>query len=727
MLIELICGSGIIYIGGETYKKRQRQKKPLADFLKTNENPEMKGEIPLSSIYDEMKAAVQKIKQDTMAPLRRLRSAQALSNVRHQQIMDISSTKGDIHVNELEEKARRNLVLSSGSLALAVAGLLVSPLLFLASAVSIIYLSKVVFQAAYRSLTQDRRVDLYVLYAAIITGSLLGGLILAAAIAIWFAMVNEFLVVKTEDHSKQGLVNLFGEQPRSVWVLVDGVEVEQPFEHVEVGDTIVLNAGQSIPIDGTIIMGMASIDQHMLTGEAQPAEKSVGDSVYAATIMLSGKIHVRIEEAGQETVAAQIGEILNQTTDYRLVVQRRWEGYIERLIPPMLALSIVTLPFAGLSGALAVLWYYPGYRMVVFGPLSMLSFLHVAARNGILVKDGRSLESLSAVDTVVFDKTGTLTLEQPHIGQIYRCNGLSEEELLVYAAAAEHHQTHPIARAILAAAVERQLSLPLIDDAHYEVGYGIKVRLGNQTVRVGSARFMVMEEIAIPADIAARQAECHVHGHSLVLVALDNELAGALELCPTIRPEAKEIIDQLHQRNLELVIISGDNDAPTQRLAEELGIDRYFAEVLPKDKAALVKQLQEAGRSVCFVGDGINDAIALKTADVSVSLRGATTVAVDTAQIVLMDGSIRQLGYLFKVIDDFDSNMRFNFVASVAPSLFGIAATFLFGWGFLAAAIIVQSTTPVALYNTLRPLLNQPPTDEDGNLPTDKLLHPTNV
>ena len=664
----------------------------------------------VSTSYADLQSVVQSFKDEKITLFS--------GNVRSQHLKDILSVPADMEVSPGEKKARKNLTIASGSLALAVAGSMIFPSLYLVSAFCGFYLFRVFFRPAYRALVEQRRIDMNGLTVLIMVGSLVGGLFLAAAVAIWFAMLNDFLVVKTEDQSKKGLVNLFGEQPRTVWVLVDGIEVEVPFEDIEVGDIVLVNAGQAIPIDGTIAKGIASIDQHTLTGEAQPVEKGVGDQVFAATVMLSGKIAITVETTGSGTVAAQIGHVLEQTTDYRQSMQKEWVNTIEKFMLPMLALGGLALPAAGLSGALAVLWYYPGYRMLVFGPLSMLSFLHVAAQRGVLIKDGRSLESLGKVDTIVFDKTGTLTMEQPHVGRIYSREGLSEVDLLTYAAAAEHRQTHPIARAILAEVDARGLSLPSIDDAHYEVGYGIKVRLHGRTVRVGSDRFMGMEGIDVPADIRQLQAECHAQGHSLVMVALDDGFAGAIELYPTIRPEAKEIINQLHARNLELIIISGDHDAPTRHLAQELGIDRYFAEVLPADKAELVKQLQAEGRSVCFVGDGINDAIALKTANVSISLRGATTIAIDTAQIVLMDESIHQLEQLFEVVEDFDANMKFNFMASTIPSLIGIGCTFLFGWGFLAAGILVQVTTPVAVYNTLRPLFVLPPKPDAGLLET---------
>ncbi|MGH8473141.1 MAG: HAD-IC family P-type ATPase, partial [Gammaproteobacteria bacterium] len=251
------------------------------------------------------------------------------------------------------------------------------------------------------------------------------------------------------------------------------------------------------------------------------------------------------------------------------------------------------------------------------------------------------------------------------------------DTLLAYAAAAESRQTHPIARAILKAAAERRLTPPAFDQARYDVGYGIGVQIGDRRVRVGSDRYMAQEEIDVPDAILVIKEACHAEGHSLVMVAVDDRLAGAIELSPTLRPEARQVIAELRRRNHGLAIISGDQEQPTRNMAQALDIDRYFANILPENKAALVNQLQREGRVVCFVGDGINDAIALKTAPVSISLRGATTAATDTAQIVLMTQSLQQLPYLFHLGDDFSANLRACFAAAVFPGALIIGGAYL--------------------------------------------------
>lgn len=629
------------------------------------------------------------------------------SDTRQQQQQALNATYDTSAEQNAEQTQRQNLVVASGGLGLALLGSLVAPLFYLPSIACSLYAFRSLFQAAYQVYREERKLDYRAVWAITIPLALVSGYVTAASFGGILGLFNFYLVAKTESRSKRYIADLFGGQVRTVWLLIDGVEVETPFEQVQVGDTVVVHAGQMIPADGTIVDGMATIDQHMLTGEAQPVEKEVGAPVLASTVLLSGRIHIRVDKAGDATVAAQITEMLSQTTDFKRTLESRTDRFMNQLTLPILGLSALALPLAGMGGAVAVLWYYPGSRMMFFGPMSMLSYLQVAAQRGILVKDGRALESLQQIDTVVFDKTGTLTLEQPTVSRIHCYNGVSEPEILRYAAAAEAKQSHPIASAILQAAADHGIDLPLLEDAHYKVGYGLKTQIEGRTTRVGSVRFMTLEGMAVPPEVVTQQAESHAQGHSLVLVALDSEVIGAIELAPTIRPEARQIISELHKRGIETAIISGDNDAPTRRLAAEIGIDRYFAEVLPEDKANLVTQLQEEGHKVCFVGDGINDSIALKTADVAVSLRGATTIATDMAEIVFMNGTLKQLPELFHLADEFAANMRTNMLASVLPGAIGIAGTLLFGWGMGICVLLAQGSTPVGVYNAIKPMLDE--------------------
>jgi P-type E1-E2 ATPase len=271
------------------------------------------------------------------------------------------------------------------------------------------------------------------------------------------------------------------------------------------------------------------------------------------------------------------------------------------------------------------------------------------------------------------------------------------------AATAEHRQTHPIALAIVAAAAEQGLALPDTDNAHYELGYGIRVDFHGRTICVGSDRFMERSRVSVPAAIQEQRALCYERGHSLIMVALDGMLAGAIELEPTIRPEVHEVLGKLRERGLKLMIISGDQEEPTRRLATSLGIHQYFANVLPEGKADLVEELQARGHAVCFVGDGINDSIALKKANVSVSLRGATTVATDSAQVVLMQESLQKLPFLFELSDDMEWALEQGHATGLIPGVINVAGVFLLGWRFYQSLALNVISTSIAMGIALYP------------------------
>ncbi|MBI1298545.1 heavy metal translocating P-type ATPase [bacterium] len=641
----------------------------------------------------------------------------------------------DIRLSPMEKDINRRLILAMGNIGIALVATQAFLPLAVANVAFIAWLGKPMYMRGYRALVDERRLTYPLVLLSAELAIVFGGHFVAGSVAIFIITVTNKIINRTEDHFRRNITDALGKQPASVWQLVNGLEVEAPLSAIRKGDVIVISGGEIIAVDGRIIAGAAMIDQHRLTGESQPAEKYMGDSVLASTVVLSGKIQVQVEKAGNETSAAQIVGILQQVSRTRISFSSRVQNFVDNMTLPMLGVGGSALLLLGTQGAASVLSVGVGSVARFGGPLSMLNYLNVAARHGLLIKDARSLELLRHVDTVVFDKTGTLTLEQPHVSRIYTwTNGnghpISEDILLLYAAAAESKQSHPIAKAIVQAARQRDLTLPAIEDAHLEVGYGIKVRLtssvnGNgqiapaalveKVIHVGSRRYMQMEGISEPAELEALQAKCHDLGHSLVLVGVDGHVAGALELQPTIRPEALEAITALKDRGVGLYIISGDHAAPTSMLAATLGIERYFAGVLPQDKAGLVEQLKAEGRNVCFVGDGINDALALGKANVSVSLSGASTLAIDTAQVVLMSQDLRHLSFLLQLAKEFDQSLEWLFRLTLVPVATVIASTFLLHTGIYTAITAWQLGMMTGIGIGFLPLWRHPLVEKDGD------------
>ena len=600
-----------------------------------------------------------------------------------------------------------SLPIASTSLALSASATFFVPALLPVGTVLMLCTAVPSYKGAYRVLTKQRRLGVDVLDSTIFTACLFTGQIFAGAMTAWFLSFGRRLLNKTRSDSAKVLLQVFGKQPSLARVLRDGVEIEMPLDRIERGARVVVYTGEVVPVDGVLVEGDAILDQHALTGESAPAEKTVGDKVFASTVMLAGKIVVEVEQAGKETASSKISAILNQTVSYKLDSQSRGESMADKAVTPSFALAAVAGSVIDVSGALAVINSEMGTGIRMAAPLGMLTSLTACAQHGILVKDGRALEIMRKVDTVLFDKTGTLTREKPEVARIICCKPYTDKMLLTYAAAAEQKFTHPIARAILEKFAETGETLPALNESKYQVGYGITVEINKQTVRVGSRRFMEMEKIVIPAWIDEELRTMHGDGNSFVNVAINDEMAGVIELRSSHRPEVEEILAGLRSRGVKhLAIISGDHKEPTRRLAERLGMDRYFAEVLPQDKARYVEELQAEGKTVCFVGDGINDSIALKKANVSISLRGASSIATDTAQVVFMEESLAKICTLFDLSNALESNVQRSWYLILLPNSFCILGVFLFGFNIWHSVFFNNVSAMLSLGNGMVPLKN---------------------
>jgi heavy metal translocating P-type ATPase len=608
------------------------------------------------------------------------------------------------HPEELD-KPELDLAICTVSVPLAAAAQFAMPALLPVSAALFAYTTIPSFLGAYRVLSKERRLGVDVLDSVVVLGCLASLHVFPGAILAWCLSFGRFLVRRTEDSSKKLLIGAFGKQPRFVWLIKDGVEIQVPLDRLQEGDVVVTHTGEMVPVDGIIVDGMAMIDQHALTGESTPAEKGVGDRVFASTVMVAGEIQVVVEKSGSDTATAKIAQILNDTAGYKLASQHRGEQLADKAVIPTLAVGAVAGATIGPLGAVAALNSDLGTGIRMAAPLGMLSTLALCAQKGILVKDGRALDLLSEIDTVLFDKTGTLTRERPEVGRMIAANGCEPLQILRFAAAAERRFHHPIALAILQKAEEQGLRLPLTEATRYRVGYGITVGVDGHRVRVGSRRFMDLEGVALTPEVEDALDEAHREGHTMVMIAVDDELGGALELRASTRPEVRGIVQGLRERGINhIAIISGDHEAPTRKLAEELGMDRYFAQVLPADKADYVEQLQQEGRKVCFVGDGINDAIALKKANVSISLRGATSIATDTAHVVFMEQGLGKLCELRDIARDLERNVRNSWIMILIPNITCVAGVFTMGFGIGASVVTNNVAALGALANGLWPM-----------------------
>jgi Cu2+-exporting ATPase len=687
-IIPLVVASGaLVAVHRWRQKARLHKKQPYQSI-------DFEGGMSKQSLATKQPVDIKRLLEDTVDAM--------LLNDRQQ----LQASMDPVSQETLEQerkKGKRQIQLSLGAVGVASLASFYSMLTPVA-ALAVLYLMRESFKLVWKDFKNGRYLSLY-LVGTIITLGLIatGHLMLAAFVGLmegFFARI----INQLEDSSQGRLVNVFSSHPEQVYVVQDGVELQIPFHGLQVGNQIKVNAGEVIPVDGRILEGIGQIDQHILTGESQPMDKEVGDKVFASTLLLSGRLTIEVITAGEDTVAAKISQVLNETKSYKDTVILRGRKIADNFIPVKLGIAAAAVPMLGPNAGLAIMFADLGGGLGISGSMSVMTYLQILARQQILIKDGRVFESLRDVDTVIFDKTGTLTEEQPTLRHIHAIDEFTEREVLRLAAAAEYRQPHPIARAIIARAKAEQLDIPVPEETSYEVGYGIKVGIEGQMVRVGSARFLQREAIALPDSISTIQQQSEADSHSLIYVAIDNQLAGLLEMEPTIRPEAHEMVEMLKQRGMDVYIISGDHETPTRSMARKLGVEHYFAETLPENKADLVKQLRDEGRFVCFVGDGINDAIALKAAQVSVSLKGASTAATDTAQIIFMDGTLKNLLPLFELVDEFEGTMRRNKVVAFAPGIMAISGVFFLHFGVLTSMLILYSSIFGEIVNIFWPL-----------------------
>lgn len=582
-----------------------------------------------------------------------------------------------------------------------------NPILIPLSITLLLYTEIPILVSAWQQWNKNKQIGHDFLFSIIIALGLISGQLFALAMSAFFYHMGKTSLAKTQNHSKSDLIKLFNQRVEKVWLIVGNVESKVSLESLSKGDCIVINSGDMIPIDGFIIEGFALIDQHTLTGESQPLEKVKQDQVFASTQVISGRIIIQVEKIGTETTAAKIGEMLSRTADYKVNLLSQGESISDKMAKPLIALAAVTLPSLGIVAANSVLCSTIGNRLRLTAPLSVLHHLNLATERGILVKDGRALESLSQIDTVLFDKTGTLTAEEPIIAQIILCSDYTEEQLLAKAAAAELKLAHPIAKAIVKKAHDNGLILPDIDESDFKIGLGVSVTVDDSVILVGSERFMHENTIAISQTIQDQMEIAYSLGHSIIFVAADNELKGLLEIKPSIRPEIKQMIKGLRQRGVKhLAIVSGDHKKPTEKLAKALKMDNYFAEVMPEDKAKIVADLQAQGRKVCFIGDGVNDAIAIKKADVSISIDGATSVACDLAQIVFMDGSLKHLCVLFDIAKSLEKNLNKSVNTLYLISFFNLTGALLLHFNLLITVLVNNASFLVTLKKVKQNNLN---------------------
>ncbi len=466
-----------------------------------------------------------------------------------------------------------------------------------------------------------------------------------------------------------------------------------------------------MPVDGTVASGSSRVDESMLTGESMPVAKAAGDDVFGATINVSGAFQLTATKIGEDTVLAQIVRMVSEAQGNKAPIQKLADRVSGIFVPIVLGIALMTAIgwYLGTGDiarsfvpAVAVLLIACPCSLGLATPTAIMVGTGVGARRGILIKDGEALERGRKIDVVVFDKTGTLTEGRPAVADIVALkNGVDEDEVLRIAASLERLSEHPLGQAIVRAASDRQIAVGEVADFENVAGKGVRGRLGNAPVIVGNVRLMREQGIAV--DAAAPQIESREsRAETAVAVAENGELIGIISVADSLKSDARQAIEALHSEGIATAMITGDNTKTAKAIADQIGIDEVFAEVLPQDKAEQVKAMQGQGRRVAFVGDGINDAPALAQADLGIAIGTGTDIAIEAGNIVLVKGSPLKIIEALKL-----SRITFR---TIKQNLFwaffyNIAAIPLAALGFLnpmiaAGAMAISSVSVVG--NSLR-------------------------
>ncbi|PRO64459.1 heavy metal translocating P-type ATPase [Alkalicoccus urumqiensis] len=531
-----------------------------------------------------------------------------------------------------------------------------------------------------------------------------------SAVIITLVLLGKLLEAGAKGKTSEAIQSLMSLQPKKALVIRDGVESLVPVSEVVPGEQIRVKPGDKIPVDGTVLEGYSSVDESMLTGESVPVEKSEGESVIGATVNKNGSLLIKADQVGSDTALSQIIRIVEEAQSSKAPIQRLADVISGYFVPA--AFGIAVLSFLGwyfLAGAsfetalinfTAVLVIACPCALGLATPTSIMVGTGRAAENGILFKGGQYLEQAHKVDTIVFDKTGTLTKGQPAVTDIVESE-ISEDELLRLAASLEARSEHPLAEAVVDEASGRGLRLEPVSSFTAVPGHGIRGTAGDKEVRIGTRKLMNEEEIdwsSAGEHVEVLESE----GKTVLLVAVDGTFAGYIAAADTLKESAAEAVHKLRLAGKETIMVTGDNERTASAIAEKAGIDRVFSEVLPEEKALIIKEIQEEGRRVMMIGDGINDAPALVQADIGTAVGTGTDVAMEAADITLMREDLRILLHVFDLSSKTMRNIKQNLFWAFVYNSIGIPIAAL---GFLApwvagAAMAFSSVSVVS--NSLR-------------------------
>lgn len=551
---------------------------------------------------------------------------------------------------------------------------------------------KYIYQGIHTLL--QRKIEVPVLDATAIGVSMFRGDISTAGSVMFLLGIGEILEEWTHKKSVDDLARSMSLNISRVWLCNDGQEMLVPTTEIQAGDLVRVHMGNMIPFDGTVAEGEAMVNQASLTGESEPVRKYAESTVYAGTVVEEGELTIRVKETNGSSKFDKIVTMIEESEKLKSGLESKAEHLADRLVPyTLLGTGITYLLTRNITKAISVLMVDFSCALKLAMPISVLSAIREASNYHVTVKGGRYLEAMAEADTIVFDKTGTLTKAQPTVKQVVAFNGMSENELLRIAACLEEHFPHSMAKAVVQAAIDRHLvHEELHSKVEYIVAHGISSKINDKKVVIGSYHFVFEDEkCAVPDGMMEAfdklPSEC-----SHLFMAIDHELAAVICIEDPLREEAAAVVRKLKEAGIsKVVMMTGDSDRTAKAIAARVGVDEYYSEVLPEDKASFVEEEKKAGRKVIMIGDGINDSPALSAADIGIAISDGAEIAREIADITVGADSLNELVTLKLISDGLMKRIHKNYRFIVG---------FNTGLIVLGVAGILQPATSALLHNT---------------------------
>lgn len=546
------------------------------------------------------------------------------------------------------------------------------------------------FYEALSALFKEKRITSALLISIAIVASLAIGETFAAGEVAFIMAIGEILEDKTVARAKKGLSKLIELAPLQGRKISqknnETVEEIISVDKIKVNDVLRVLPGETIPVDGKIIVGATSVDQSVMTGESLPVDKGIGSDVFCGTLNCFGSIDIQATKVGADSSLQKLINMVKEAENNKAPMQRIVDKWAEWLVPISLLTAIVTFIANYLLGVefmealdrgVTVLVVFCPCALALATPTSIMAAIGQATKFGIIVKSGEALEKMGKVDTIAFDKTGTLTFGKLTVSDVISfLPDMSQDELLQYTAAAESRSEHPLGKAIVSHAQKQNSTIKTnsVEDFKMKAGKGIEAIIEGKKLLCGNEKYLLENNVAITSEVKDTLSKLRQEGKASVLIAADGKCAGVVALSDELRPTAKSMVDRLYQIDTSVVLLTGDHQQTAQYFAEQVNIKDIHADLLPEDKMKTITDLENNGKKVCMIGDGVNDAPALKTANVGIAMGSmGSDIAVEAADIALMNDDISKIPYLKKLSRSTLNTIKGNITASMVINAVAVA------------------------------------------------------